>query len=69
MRTALRVPRVDQAEGVITIDPAACQGCGNCASACPRKAIEVMHHRDKQFVAKICVGSERKQRIRRLVKE
>ncbi len=47
------VPRVDQAEGVITIDPAACQGCGNCASACPRKAIEVMHHRDKQFVAKI----------------
>jgi heterodisulfide reductase subunit A-like polyferredoxin len=47
------VPRVDQAEGVITIDPAACQGCGNCASACPRKAIEVMHQRDKQFIAKI----------------
>jgi heterodisulfide reductase subunit A-like polyferredoxin len=48
------VPRVDQAEGVITIDPAACHGCGNCASACPRKAIEVMHHRDKQFISKIC---------------
>ena len=47
------MPRVDQAEGVITIDPAACHGCGNCASACPRKAIEVMHHRDKQFIAKI----------------
>jgi heterodisulfide reductase subunit A-like polyferredoxin len=54
MRTCpFGVPRVDQAEGVITIDPAACQGCGNCASACPRKAIEVMHNRDKQFVAKI----------------
>ncbi len=47
------VPRVDQYEGVVAIDPAACQGCGNCASACPRKAIEVMHQRDKQFVAKI----------------
>jgi heterodisulfide reductase subunit A-like polyferredoxin len=47
------VPRVDQAEGVISIDPAACQGCGSCASACPRKAIELMHHRDDQFLAKI----------------
>jgi len=47
------VPRVDQAEGVVAIDPAACQGCGNCASACPRKAIEVRHHRDRQFIAKI----------------
>jgi heterodisulfide reductase subunit A-like polyferredoxin len=48
------VPRVDQAEGVVRIDPAACQGCGNCASACPRKAIEVRHHRDRQFISKIC---------------
>ena len=54
MRTCpFGVPRVDQAEGVVAIDPAACQGCGNCASACPRKAIEVMHNRDRQFVAKI----------------
>ncbi len=48
------VPRFDQTEGVIIIDPASCHGCGNCASACPRKAIEVMHHRDNQFIAKIC---------------
>jgi heterodisulfide reductase subunit A-like polyferredoxin len=47
------VPRVDPAEGVIIIDPAACQGCGSCASACPSKAIEVKHHRDRQFISKI----------------
>ncbi|MDP3183223.1 MAG: 4Fe-4S binding protein, partial [Desulfobaccales bacterium] len=43
-----------QGAGVMAIDPAACHGCGNCASACPRLAIEVMHNRDNQFVAKIC---------------
>ena len=54
MRTCpFGVPRVDQGAGVMGINPAACQGCGNCASACPRKAIEVMHHRDLQFEAKI----------------
>jgi heterodisulfide reductase subunit A-like polyferredoxin len=55
MRTCpFGVPRVNQKAGVIDIDPAACQGCGNCASACPRKAIEVMHSRDRQFISKIC---------------
>jgi heterodisulfide reductase subunit A-like polyferredoxin len=55
MRTCpFGVPRVDHAERVVEIDPAACQGCGNCASACPRKAIEVMHNRDNQFISKIC---------------
>jgi heterodisulfide reductase subunit A-like polyferredoxin len=48
------VPRINQQAGVVDIDPAACQGCGNCASACPRKAIEVMHSRDRQFISKIC---------------
>jgi len=48
------VPRINQWAGVIEIDPAACKGCGNCASACPRKAIEVMHSRDDQFISKIC---------------
>jgi heterodisulfide reductase subunit A-like polyferredoxin len=58
------VPRVDQAEGVIIIDPAACQGCGSCASACPSKAIEVKHHRDRQFISKISAiesGKEEKE--------
>ena len=55
MRTCpFGVPRVNQREGVVQIDPAACKGCGNCASACPRKAIEVMHSRDRQFISKIC---------------
>jgi heterodisulfide reductase subunit A-like polyferredoxin len=55
MRTCpFGVPRVNQRAGVVDIDPAACQGCGNCASACPRKAIDVKHSKDQQFVAKIC---------------
>jgi Fe-S-cluster-containing dehydrogenase component len=53
------VPRLEQAEGVVAIDPAVCQGCGNSASACPRMAIEVMHHRDRQFMAKIGLGRGR----------
>jgi len=47
------VPRPDDAEGVIFIDPAACQGCGNCAAACPRSAITVGHHTNDQYLAKI----------------
>jgi heterodisulfide reductase subunit A-like polyferredoxin len=39
-------------EGAVLIDPAACHGCGNCASACPRKVIEVQHHTDAQVLAK-----------------
>ncbi|RPH86504.1 MAG: CoB--CoM heterodisulfide reductase iron-sulfur subunit A family protein, partial [Desulfobacteraceae bacterium] len=31
------VPQVNE-EGMIEINPAACQGCGNCASACPPQA-------------------------------
>ena len=45
------VPQVN-AEGMIEINPAACQGCGNCASACPRKLIQVQHQTDDQIIAK-----------------
>ncbi len=45
------VPKVNE-EGVVFIDPAACQGCGSCVSACPRKAITIGHHTDTQIVAK-----------------
>jgi heterodisulfide reductase subunit A-like polyferredoxin len=45
------VPCINE-EGVAEIEAAACQGCGICAAACPRKAIEVQHYRDEQIVAK-----------------
>ncbi|MBW1945068.1 MAG: CoB--CoM heterodisulfide reductase iron-sulfur subunit A family protein, partial [Deltaproteobacteria bacterium] len=45
------VPRVDE-DGFITIDSAACKGCGNCASACPRKVIQIQHMKDDQIIAK-----------------
>ncbi|MFH1336191.1 MAG: 4Fe-4S binding protein, partial [Candidatus Zixiibacteriota bacterium] len=45
------VPAITE-EGVAYIEPAACQGCGICASACPRKAIDVQHYKDNQIIAK-----------------
>jgi len=48
------IPRVDEEDGAIIIDPAECQGCGICATACPRGAIQVRHSTDDQFIAKIC---------------
>jgi heterodisulfide reductase subunit A-like polyferredoxin len=40
---------------VAYIEPAACQGCGICASACPRKAIKLRHYSDAQIMAKTSV--------------
>lgn len=34
--------------GKAEIDPAKCQGCGNCASACPAKAIQLLTFTDAQ---------------------
>ncbi|HID31249.1 MAG TPA: CoB--CoM heterodisulfide reductase iron-sulfur subunit A family protein, partial [Desulfobacterales bacterium] len=52
MRTCpFGVPKVAE-DGFIHIDPAECQGCGNCASACPRKIIQVQHMKDDQIIAK-----------------
>lgn len=45
------VPVISE-EGVAYIEPAACQGCGMCASVCPRRAIELQHYKDGQMIAK-----------------
>ena len=59
MRTCpFGVPKVGD-DGFIVIDPSECQGCGSCASACPRKIIELKHMRDDQIIAKemaLCGG-------------
>ncbi|MBM3132838.1 MAG: CoB--CoM heterodisulfide reductase iron-sulfur subunit A family protein, partial [Chloroflexi bacterium] len=48
------VPKFGPRNAVV-IESAACQGCGICASVCPRKAISVQHYKDGQVVAKSAV--------------
>jgi heterodisulfide reductase subunit A-like polyferredoxin len=45
------VPRINE-KGVAYIEPAGCQGCGICASVCPRKAITLQNYSDEQVMAK-----------------
>jgi heterodisulfide reductase subunit A-like polyferredoxin len=45
------VPEINE-DGVANIEAAACQGCGICASACPRKATKLQHYTDEQIMAK-----------------
>ena len=47
------VPAIDPASNRAYIEAASCQGCGICASVCPRKAIRLQHHTDEQILAKI----------------
>lgn len=39
--------------GAAEIKAAACQGCGLCVAECPAKAIQLMHYKDEQLLAKI----------------
>ena len=55
-----RVPHIDATKtaiggiyGAAYIEAAACQGCGICAAECPGKAIQLLHYKDSQVVAKI----------------
>ncbi|MBI3913698.1 MAG: FAD-dependent oxidoreductase, partial [Chloroflexi bacterium] len=55
-----RVPVIDQKQlavggiyGAAHIEAAACQGCGICAAECPAKAIQLLHFKDGQVVAKV----------------
>jgi len=45
------VPQIN-AEGVAEIEVAMCHGCGICASECPARAIQLMHYKDAQVIAK-----------------
>jgi heterodisulfide reductase subunit A len=45
------VPTINT-EGVAEIEVAMCHGCGICASECPAKAIQLMHYKDSQLIAK-----------------
>lgn len=48
------VPQINQ-QGVAYIEPASCQGCGLCATVCPRRAISTRHYRQEQLLAKVDV--------------
>jgi heterodisulfide reductase subunit A-like polyferredoxin len=39
--------------GAAYIEPAICHGCGICTSECPARAIQLMHYKDTQTMAKI----------------
>jgi len=39
-------------DGVAEIETAMCHGCGICTSECPAKAIQLMHYKDAQVIAK-----------------
>jgi heterodisulfide reductase subunit A-like polyferredoxin len=45
------VPAMNK-DGVAEIEAAMCHGCGICASECPAKAIQLMHYKDAQIIAK-----------------
>ena len=48
-------PKFSDKRNAVVIEAAACQGCGICASVCPRKAISLMNYKDKQVLAKSAV--------------
>ncbi|MHC4222312.1 MAG: CoB--CoM heterodisulfide reductase iron-sulfur subunit A family protein, partial [Planctomycetota bacterium] len=45
------VPKINE-DGVAEIEAAMCHGCGICACECPAKAIQLMHYKDAQIIAK-----------------
>ncbi len=69
-----RVPRIDTAKlaiggiyGAAHIEAAACQGCGICAAECPGKAIQLMHYKDGQVIAKVEALFEERQLVNQAI--
>ncbi len=46
------VPKINK-DMVAEIDPVQCHGCGTCVGECPGKALQLLHYKDDQMVAKI----------------
>jgi heterodisulfide reductase subunit A-like polyferredoxin len=44
---------VGEIVGAAYIEPAICHGCGSCVSECPAQAIQLMHYKDAQTLAKV----------------
>ena len=44
---------VGEIVGAAHIEPAICHGCGSCVSECPAQAIQLMHYKDVQTLAKV----------------
>ena len=44
-------PYINQ-EGVAEIEVAKCRGCGICTAECPRMAIQLLHYKEEQLIAK-----------------
>jgi heterodisulfide reductase subunit A-like polyferredoxin len=44
---------VGNIQGAAFIEPAICHGCGTCVSECPARAIQLLHYKDLQTIAKL----------------
>jgi heterodisulfide reductase subunit A-like polyferredoxin len=44
---------VGEIVGAAFIEPVVCHGCGSCVSECPAQAIQLMHYKDVQTLAKV----------------
>jgi heterodisulfide reductase subunit A-like polyferredoxin len=53
--------------GAAEIEAALCHGCGSCASACPARAIQLMHYTDAQMFAKVDALFDLSETLKELV--
>lgn len=56
-----QIPKIDR-QGIATIDPIECRGCGICSTECPAKAIQLNESEDERLIAAY-VSEERIQKL------